>query len=83
MKDLINEIFDNCLDLGNCEYSDKELENDIKTAMRDVAIEYHKREVEKLNLPSVSNCYCCKKEYTSIDKEHGMCHKCWSPIIEE
>ncbi len=24
----------------------------------------------------------CGKEYTDKDKEHGMCHKCWSEIKE-
>ena len=24
----------------------------------------------------------CGKEYTNKDKEHGMCHKCWSEIKE-
>ena len=32
---------------------------------------------------NVSNCYECNKPYDYNDKEHGMCHKCWQPIIEK
>lgn len=38
---------------------------------------------KNVGLANVSNCYGCKKEYTDRDKEHGMCHKCWEPIIEK
>ena len=31
----------------------------------------------------VSYCYECNKPYDDKDREHGMCHKCWQPIIEK
>ena len=45
----------------------------------------HPHDLVKNNdlLHSVSYCYECKKPYKNKDREHGMCHKCWMPIIEK
>ena len=50
--------------------------NEVLTEVAEDILEWN------LSIDSVSNCYDCKKEYTDKDKEHGMCHKCWQPIIE-
>ena len=34
-------------------------------------------------IADVSHCYDCDKLYNDIDREHGMCHKCWQTIIEK
>ena len=36
-----------------------------------------------LRLHFVGYCYECNKPYDDKDREHGMCHKCWQPIIEK
>jgi len=40
-------------------------------------------QAEQCFLYNVSYCYECNKSYDDKDREHGMCHKCWQPIIEE
>lgn len=42
-----------------------------------------KEQDQALILHNVSYCYECNKPYDDKDREHGMCHKCWQPIIEE
>jgi len=39
--------------------------------------------MEALTIPVVNYCYECNKPYDDKDREHGMCHKCRQPIIEE
>lgn len=51
----------------------------------DVTVDEYIELVRNLNLHnvSVSVCYNCGKNHTDTDKEHGMCHKCHEPIIEQ
>lgn len=39
-------------------------------------------QAEQRFLYNVSYCYECNKPYDNRDREHGMCHKCWQPIID-
>lgn len=48
----------------------KAVENELKDVTTD-----------NCNIPDVSNAVCvCGKIIDNIDREHGMCHKCWGIV---